>query len=90
MSWVGAYRDIKVEYDSDDGWDLESEGFCPTTTDNITDMYAAQLQAIISGAVIQALAEQETGGETTNAKLARGSTTSGSLPVNNRRPKHSV
>jgi len=58
MSWE-AYRDIKVECDSGDEFDLESVGFCPKTTDSPAAMDAAQLQAIIAGAVNQALTEQE-------------------------------
>lgn len=58
MSWA-AYRDIKVECDSGDEFDLESVGFCPNTTDSPAAMDASQLQAIIDGAVNQALTEQE-------------------------------
>jgi len=48
MSWAGAYRGIKVKYDSDDGRDLESEGFHPNYLTGNTDMDSAKLQAIIS------------------------------------------
>nr|ADI57936.1 gag protein [Drosophila melanogaster] len=58
MSWT-AYRDIKVERNSDGEFDLEPVGFCPNTTNSTAAMDAAQLQAIIAGAVNQALTEQE-------------------------------
>jgi len=41
MSWAGKYSNIKVEYVSDGGWDLETQDF-RTTINNITYMDAAQ------------------------------------------------
>lgn len=60
MSWN--YREVKVEYNSDDSWEGElncSVDPTPADTAAIEEMEPAQLLAIVEGAVRQALAQQQ-------------------------------
>ena len=59
MSWAGAYREIKIEYDSEDNWEPDSINDCQTQAPINLAMDANHVQALIANAVSQALAQQE-------------------------------
>lgn len=56
MSWSNTYREVKVEYDSEDSWCSEPENQeCQVDS----TMNADQIQSLVQAAVAQALAQQQ-------------------------------
>lgn len=74
MSWAGTYRNVKVEYDSEDSWEEEQASPIvdqPLASPPINStMDPAQIQALLNNAVRQALAQQQSQFQTQINSLA--------------------
>lgn len=74
MSWACTYRDIKVEYESEDSWEeelaspIEDQPLASPPINSIMD--PVQIQALVENAVRQALAQQQSQFQTQINSLA--------------------